>query len=56
MDRFYCGAIGPSVNGVLCKNMENSDDIVHCPLDFRPYFLEVSGVRFCVIVWLLLWL
>ena len=47
MVRFYCSANGPSVDCVLCKNVEDPDDIVHSSLDFRPDFLEVSGVRFC---------
>ena len=53
--RFYCRVNGPSVDGVLCKNVENTYDIVRSSLDFRLDFLEVSGIRFCVIEWATQW-
>ena len=44
-----CDFTCPSVDCVLCKNVEDPDDIVHCSLDFRPDFLEVSGGRFVLL-------
>ena len=39
-----CGVNVPGIHGVLCKNVENPDDIVHSSLDFCLDFLEVSGI------------